>query len=520
MKKLSILCMCALVIALVTGPAIAQQYEVDVHPPDGVYGDTLISTTPGSQVCFDVALTGSPVDNPGSGGVFMTYTPATGVIAYASAVSFVPPWTAGPTVNDPLGPGSGTFFDKVANLGLANVSNPSGTLPITTICMDAPGGGTANIDLTAAVAPAYWPAPLDDATINANTASPTLVIDVVCACTTDVGPPGIGCDPVDWCSGGSGATCIDCACVGGDPAPCDDGNVCTVDPCDAGSETCGEKTCDVSQLTGATAPCCSDPICVNEVICGAEVTLIKETGYYQPPASDACEDRVTIKNKVCMSNPDVLVGGIQFDLCDSPDCLECINCELTERTVMFDCIAVELPNGCCRVIMFCKNPGCAINPGLCDVATVVQQTKCDPIPDGCGVCIEEGFENIIASDYNGFDLAEAGIGSTLCPVICGDICPPGTGSGNDCGDGVVDIYDIMCEVNLALAADLGAAPGSPEALGNANECQQPRADVPTGTPPVCADPDGYVTIMDVMVLIDSALNRQDCCSFYYLGIIY
>ena len=49
---------------------------------------------------------------------------------------------------------------------------------------------------------------------------------------------------------------------------------------------------------------------------------------------------------------------------------------------------------------------------------------------------------------------------------------------NDCGDGVVDIYDIMCEVDLALTAT------------TPNDCQLARADVPTGTPPNCfADPD-------------------------------
>ena len=79
---------------------------------------------------------------------------------------------------------------------------------------------------------------------------------------------------------------------------------------------------------------------------------------------------------------------------------------------------------------------------------------------------------------------------------------------NDCGDGVVDIYDIMCEVDLALTA---TAP---------NDCQAPRADVPTGTPPWCTAPDGEINILDIMVLIDMALNRQDCCSFFYQGIIY
>jgi hypothetical protein len=229
-------------------------------------------------------------------------------------------------------------------------------------------------------------------------------------------------------------------------------------------------------------------------------------------------DKVTIKNKVCLSNPDVLVGGIQFDLCDEPDCLECIACELTERTVMFDCVTTELPNGCCRVIMFCKNPGCAINPGLCDIVTVVQQTKC-PYPEECTGCIDEGFENIVAGDYNGYPLATGSIAGTLCPVVCGDICPPGSGAVDaiDCGNGIIDIYDIMCEVDLALNADCSGA-GDP--LGGANDCQAPRADVPTGTPPNCTAPDGCVDIMDIMVLIDAALNRQDCCSFYYNGIIY
>jgi hypothetical protein len=79
---------------------------------------------------------------------------------------------------------------------------------------------------------------------------------------------------------------------------------------------------------------------------------------------------------------------------------------------------------------------------------------------------------------------------------------------NGCGDGVVDIYDLMCEVDFVLTA---TTPDS---------CQLSRADVPTGSPPGCIDPDGSIDILDIMVLIDMALNRQDCCSFYYKGLIY
>jgi hypothetical protein len=235
------------------------------------------------------------------------------------------------------------------------------------------------------------------------------------------------------------------------------------------------------------------------------ITLIKQDGFYQPPADP--ENIVTIKNRICLQNPNALVGGIQFDLCDTPDCLTCIDCELTERTVMFDCAVLELPNGCCRVIMFCKNPGCAINPGECDIVTLVMQTNGNP--DCVEDCIIEEITGIVASDYDGFPLAGSAFPGRLCPVVCGDVCPPASAPDvNNCGDGVVDIYDIMCEVDLALT------------LTAPDNCQAPRADLPTGTPPWCSDPDGEINILDIMVLIDMALNRQDCCSFYYQGIIY
>ncbi|MBW1824669.1 MAG: hypothetical protein JRI87_08910 [Deltaproteobacteria bacterium] len=48
-----------------------------------------------------------------------------------------------------------------------------------------------------------------------------------------------------------------------------------------------------------------------------------------------------------------------------------------------------------------------------------------------------------------------------------------------------------------------------------DDCQAVRADVPTATPP-----DGGIDVADLMVIIDMALNRQDCCSYYYGGVIY
>jgi hypothetical protein len=368
-----------------------------------------------------------------------------------------------------------------------------------------PGANPATVDITTIPQVATW-TPIADSDVTPG----QIVITEVCECTTDA-----QCDDGLFCNGVE--SCLDCVCLEG-TGPCEDGNECTLD-CDEGTGECLDGICDqdVANAQGPTGPCCAGDVCGptgsdKQPICAAQFTLTKESGFYQPPAEPG--DIVTVKNRICLNNPSVLVGGIQFDICDTPDCLTCIECELTERTVMFDCATIELPNGCCRVIMFCKNPGCAINPGECNIVTVVMQSKTeypegvDP-PTDCGAdCIMEEITGIVASDYDGFELLGNGVAGSVCPVVCGDVCPPGSGTANDCGDGMVDIYDIMCEVDLALTA---IAP---------NDCQLPRADVPTGTPPECLAPNGEINILDIMVLIDMALNRQDCCSFYYQGIIY
>jgi hypothetical protein len=535
MKKL--LMLLALVMVFGVGTAMAQNYIADINGDTNA--DAQLDLAPLATGCFNVYLDNAPAQAT-SGGVWVAYATATSDILFVSAARALSdsseglfgPWDAAAGGITPDANGVGTIQIVVGQTAGGGAAPVDGKIIVAQVCMQSTGPVDAPVRLRAIPGFTTWGPnpPYVDADITAATANPTLIIHQVCACLSDA-----DCDDGLYCNG-SGEICDACACVGGTGDPCDTGNVCTTAACDEDNDVCLDATCIT--LSGPTDPCCADEICAEDPICGAEITLIKEAGYYQPPASDSCLDKVTIKNKVCLSNPDVLVGGIQFDICDEPNCLECINCELTERTVMFDCVVAELENGCCRVIMFCKNPGCAINPGLCDIVTVVQQTKCEPVPPECVGCITETFSNIIASDYNGYELANGSIPGTLCPLVCGDVCPAGAGGAQDCGDGIIDIYDIMCEVNLALAADLGAAPDTVAALGNPNACQgtidpasghATRIDVPTGTPGFdellgeevgCAEPDGYVTIMDVMVLIDAALNRQDCCSYYYLGLIY
>ena len=123
MKRFSIACMVALALGLTGAPALGQQYQVDVHPPDGVY-DTELTIGVGEEFCFDVYLTGAPEpDQPNAGGVWIEYNGSGSRVSYVSATATCPPWTCGFTqaINEPDGPG--TFFSKLSNLGGAQISD-------------------------------------------------------------------------------------------------------------------------------------------------------------------------------------------------------------------------------------------------------------------------------------------------------------------------------------------------------------------------------------------------------------
>jgi len=363
------------------------------------------------------------------------------------------------------------------------------------------------------------------------------------------------CTKTDECDGGS--------CVGTGET-CDDDNECTDDLCDDDLNEC-TNACNASS---PFEPCCEDAACSSDDICQAGGVI--NIGDFWANCGD-----VGVKIHICLENLNIPVGGFQMDLCENPDrrcagmsdlceddsdclgsvtgktydvpcqitgadpdCLICVECEMTERTVLFDCVVNELPNGCCRVILFSKNPGGLINPGECDIVTIVYEIS--DAPECCDECIEIDGMGIIVTDEYGYDiLAVIGETGEVCPYECGDI-EPGCASlvcsnnsslacvddsdcgggfptptcsvcapGVTCGDGDVDIFDILLEVDFALDAK------------RPDSCQAgSRSNVPTGTPPNCLNPDGTIDILDGMVIIDMALDRQDCCTYYYGGIIY
>ena len=60
------------------------------------------------------------------------------------------------------------------------------------------------------------------------------------------------------------------------------------------------------------------------------------------------------------------------------------------------------------------------------------------------------------------------------------------------------------------------------------DCQLGNGDVPNGMPPYCGNPpgtpncegDGDIDIFDVLVMIDKALGKANCCDYCLFGNIY
>jgi hypothetical protein len=148
-------------------------------------------------------------------------------------------------------------------------------------------------------------------------------------------------------------------------------------------------------------------------LCNAQVTITPESVLASP-------GDVGVDVGVCLDNPEDLVGSIQLDLCeytmggDPIDFMECIDCKLTERTPTYNCEILELPDGCCRVLLYPPNPDYSIDTGLCDVVTVVYSIS-EPSQEYIGTpCIVTMPENLTVGDHEGFLLIATGWSGELC----------------------------------------------------------------------------------------------------------
>ena len=218
-----------------------------------------------------------------------------------------------------------------------------------------------------------------------------------------------------WCTGTE--QCVNHICVDGTP-PCDDGNLCSIDECEEASPHAEYSPGNCSYQCAAsttTDPCCEEAICDQFPICTAQVVLT-------PSDKQAFPGAVGVKVDICLDNQNYAVGGVQADVCEEGsgtpiDCLVCVGCELTARTVLFDCFVNELGNGCCRLLLISKHPGGIINRGICTITKINYSVYNDCTYHGCASLIPE---NLKISDQYGYQLTAVGVPSEFCILYDSD----------------------------------------------------------------------------------------------------
>jgi len=204
--------------------------------------------------------------------------------------------------------------------------------------------------------------------------------------------------------------------------------------------------------------------------------------------------------------------------CIAVDNLVCTECVVDEdRTPEFICTVNEQADGSCEVALYSTEPDDLIQQGDGAVARIKFDVLGKKTSKECIDLIP--LDRDIADQFNEPLCAVPKTGQ-ICFRICGDVYPQDCYECESCGDGIVDIFDILEEIDIILD------------LQNASFCQKMcgHGDVPLGMPPYCGDPagvnppncncDGEIDIFDALVIIDKALSKMNCCDYCMFGEIY
>ena len=217
---------------------------------------------------------------------------------------------------------------------------------------------------------------------------------------------------------------------------------------------------------------------------------------------------------VSMSNPHHKVKGMEANVFDEDDTLVCTGCTPdNDRALDYTCSASEQTDGSCKAVLATFNPAGMIEEGDGAVFSIDYRVNEGAPVAGCVEMIPAGSK---VSDEFGDQLCVCEEAGELCFYVCGDIYPRECLPDDpDCGDGESNIFDILEEIDFALE------------IIDPSECQEARADVPTGTPPYCGcvgdeicQTDGIIDVFDLLVIIDMALGKANCCEYCIDGQIY
>ena len=251
-------------------------------------------------------------------------------------------------------------------------------------------------------------------------------------------------------------------------------------------------------------------------------TVVIQIGKVIVDVQDATVDPESgsVSVDIDMINPEHFAKAVQIDIeeCQGgEDNLICTECVIDpDRALEFTCSANEQVDGSCRVIIYNTNPAALIDQGRGTIATVIY----DAIDPKTGDCVCLMPTDIEISDQFNEDLCACQDPGDVCFRTCGDIYPQdcigGPCADTVCGDGVVDLFDILEAIDIILG------------LQTPTICQLENGDVPNGMPPYCGSPagtpncegDGDVDIFDVLVMIDKALGKANCCDYCLFGQIF
>jgi len=201
--------------------------------------------------------------------------------------------------------------------------------------------------------------------------------------------------------------------------------------------------------------------------------------------------------------------------CLAVDNMLCTECVIDEdRASGFICSAAEQEDGCCRIALYTTEPDDLIQQGSGAIAKI----KYDILDANTKDCLCLFPYNRQVWDQFNEEVCACGDAGEICFYLMGDIYPQDCYECTSCGDGKVDLFDILEGIDIILGKQAET------------DCQLLHGDVPNGMPPYCGDPagvnpsncetDGDITLGDAVVIIDMALGKMNCCDYCMFGRIY
>ena len=147
------------------------------------------------------------------------------------------------------------------------------------------------------------------------------------SCTTDTcnevtdacknQPSDFFCDDSLWCNGSEICDPVNGCQAGSNPcAP--DGNDCTDDLCNEADDSC-QYPCSA---TGPEDPCCEDPACSSETVCGTDECIDNDGDGYGSPPDSSCPD----PREDCDNDPSNDPDGCDLCNCGIAVCAGCARC--------------------------------------------------------------------------------------------------------------------------------------------------------------------------------------------------